>query len=278
FYIVRFSIVEKEDFKVIVFFCYASLIYNFFKINLDQNSYSNRYHIEDININFTSYSLVAILYIYILIYKYNFVNSRIIFLFFNLFTFLLVFLLQTRGALISIVLMWIWLVFKKNNFTKLKSIYIYMLLIVGLAITLGLFNFLLSIMDFYFFSERGTGDLSGRTQLWSLAYTIIKDNPIVGVGIGSFESISLTGVAVHNFYLNIILEMGLVGLLIYFFCFAFLFINKIKFNINEKLIFTFGLFLSFILPISISGSWQLAPILWVLFGVTFNILRVNKNA
>lgn len=278
FYLVRFSTIEKKDFKILAFFCFISIIYNFLQVDLDQDSYSNRYQIEGININFTSYSIAAILYIYILFYKFNVVNSRLIFLLFNLFSFILILLLQTRGALISIFLMWFWLMLNNINLRKFRSIYIYSLLFIGFAVTLGAFNFFLLLMDVYFFKERATGDLSGRGEQWTLAYSIIEDNPFLGIGIGSFEFINSSGVAVHNFYLNMMLEFGFVGLLIYVLCFISLFANKINFNVTENLRFTFGLFLSFILPISLSGNWQLAPILWLIFALTFNMLWINKNA
>ncbi|MEG1313295.1 MAG: O-antigen ligase family protein, partial [Bacilli bacterium] len=220
---------------------------------------------------------VATLYIYILIYKYKFVNSRIVFLLFNLITLYLVFLLQTRGALISIFLMWLWLILNKKNLTKIRYAYIYILFFLGFAVTLGWTNSLLLLMDLYFFKERSTGDLSGRSEQWDLAYNIIQDNPFLGIGIGSFESTNPNGIGVHNFYLNIMLELGLVGLLIYFLCFISIFSRNFTFTVNDNVKFVFGLFVSFIFPISLSGSWQLAPILWALLAITFNILWVNKN-
>lgn len=278
FYLVRFSTIKKMDFKIISFFCIISIIYNIFQINLDQNGYSGRYQIEGININFTAYSAAAILYIYILIYRFKIVNSSLILLLFNFLSFLLIFLLQTRGALISVFLMWTWLLLDNIVLRKFRPIYIYSLFFIGLAVTLGLFNFLLLLMDVYFFKARATGDLSGRGEQWNLAYSIIKDNPILGIGIGSFESINPDSIAVHNFYLNIILELGFIGFLVYCLCFISLFVNKFKVNVNENLKFTFGLFLSFILPISLSGNWQLAPILWLVFALTFNMLRINEDA
>lgn len=281
FFLVRCSVVDKNDYKFIAFFCYVAIIFNFFKIvfdqEIDQSTPVVRYAIEGININFTAYSLVATLYIYILIYKYKFVDSRIVFLLFNLITLYLVFLLQTRGALISIFLMWLWLILNKKNLTKIRYAYIYILFFLGFAVTLGWTNSLLLLMDLYFFKERSTGDLSGRSEQWDLAYNIIQDNPFLGIGIGSFESTNPNGIGVHNFYLNIMLELGLVGLLIYFLCFISIFSRNFTFTVNDNVKFVFGLFVSFIFPISLSGSWQLAPILWALLAITFNILWVNKN-
>ena len=73
------------------------------------------------------------------------------------------------------------------------------------------------------------------------------------------------------------LELGFIGLLIHLLCFISLFSKNFKVTTNNNVIFALGLFLSFILSISLSGSWQLAPILWISFAITFNILWVNKN-
>ena len=50
---------------------------------------------------------------------------------------------------------------------------------------------------------------SGRGVLWKYALTIIKQNPIFGVGVNNVY------VAVHNAYLQIAMYTGIVGLILY---------------------------------------------------------------
>jgi O-antigen ligase len=69
---------------------------------------------------------------------------------------------------------------------------------------------------------------SGRTDLWSIALAMFRDHPLLGVGAGNFQvveptyalsSINLSDVQfvidtprwVHNTYLHVLVELGLVG-------------------------------------------------------------------
>ena len=70
--------------------------------------------------------------------------------------------------------------------------------------------------------ERGTETISvgdtklysvGRKHLWEKALNYFSENPIFGVGFGTFER--LTRMDTHNVYFKTIAEQGLVGLLIY---------------------------------------------------------------
>jgi len=81
-------------------------------------------------------------------------------------------------------------------------------------------------------SEFRAGGGSGRTDLWTVALEVFRDHPLGGVGIGNFQvveplyalrdvSISradlIVGrtVVVHNTYLHILAELGLLGLVFF---------------------------------------------------------------
>jgi O-antigen ligase len=73
------------------------------------------------------------------------------------------------------------------------------------------------------------GNVSGRESLWTVATEIAKDNPILGVGAGNFVIVEPSYAAssinlpradlvvrpelVHNSYLQVLVELGAVGLL-----------------------------------------------------------------
>lgn len=281
FYLTRLSVNTLKDFKIINFFCFLSIFYSAASLNLGQDNYGNdlnRYSIEGININFTSYCLVAILYIVILFFNLKVFNSKTLFIIFNISTFLVLLLLETRGALISVFLMWYWVLIGKNLKIKINLIYFISLGIISFMVTCGLMNSFFLLLDTYFFGYRSTGDLSGRGEQWGLAYKIISENAFLGIGVGSFESINPNKIAVHNFYLNTLLELGLIGFLVISLLVWSTFFNGFKLKLNKKNLFIFGLFISFILPITLSGQWQLAPILWVVLALTFNFIRINENA
>ncbi|MGH8637521.1 MAG: O-antigen ligase family protein, partial [Burkholderiales bacterium] len=76
------------------------------------------------------------------------------------------------------------------------------------------------------------GGGSGRTDIWTIAMEVWRDNPILGVGAGNFEEVeslyTVRDVAIerldlvvdratvaHNTYLHIVAELGLVGLALF---------------------------------------------------------------
>jgi O-antigen ligase len=74
------------------------------------------------------------------------------------------------------------------------------------------------------------GGGSGRTDIWSVASRVAAGHPLIGVGVGNFPSVEATYAAgrvnlpqvheivdqrppVHNTYLELVAELGVVGLL-----------------------------------------------------------------
>ena len=66
---------------------------------------------------------------------------------------------------------------------------------------------------------------SGRTIIWQVGWNAFLKNPILGVGLGRFSSISLAndtsvrsnliGASAHNLYLSILVEQGVVGIILF---------------------------------------------------------------
>jgi O-antigen ligase len=53
-----------------------------------------------------------------------------------------------------------------------------------------------------------------RVLLWESAYDEFKEHPVLGIGFNSFKQINELGKDTHNFYIKILVESGLVGLLL----------------------------------------------------------------
>ena len=79
-------------------------------------------------------------------------------------------------------------------------------------------------------SSDGTG--SGRTDIWRVAWRMVEDKPVVGVGAGNFEKVSIRYVVqpgviqrdeyvvdrpkvAHNVYLQVLAELGTIGLVLF---------------------------------------------------------------
>ncbi len=64
-----------------------------------------------------------------------------------------------------------------------------------------------------------SGTLNGRTAIWSASFQQWEKSPVVGAGIGSIEQM-LSGSHVefnsaHNTYIQVLIELGIIGLLFY---------------------------------------------------------------
>jgi len=79
-----------------------------------------------------------------------------------------------------------------------------------------------------------TESSDARLQLWSIAFRIIADHPIVGVGLWQFApylrkymppGVDLGFLVPHNTYLEVTVELGLVGLALFLAMFFFSLLN-----------------------------------------------------
>jgi len=107
------------------------------------------------------------------------------------------------------------------------------------ALILGLIGLALLALVSFFVANPGawariqeSNQGSGRVDIWTVAWRVVDDNPIVGVGIAQFPQVSphytlqpgalrFVGlivekhIVVHNLYLQLWVETGIVGLLLF---------------------------------------------------------------
>lgn len=227
-----------------------------------------RVNLNDINANYLAYSLVTLLPI-----LYIFINNKhykFYYILLGLFS-IAIFLTGSRGALIALAFFYIILAFKKPIF--------------GLIIALFTASFFTMFVGFYDslpaywqarFDFQGAtgGDMdwtSGREATWSSAWKLFEEHYILGIGLNNFPEISGFGVNVHNVYLSLLVETGILGFLFYFFSFLSIVFFVLRRN------FLLGLILFLIeIPIFFTGVWESSPVLWsvlsllMAYGVLFN--------
>jgi len=61
----------------------------------------------------------------------------------------------------------------------------------------------------------GVADGSGRRELWEQAIALFPAHPLTGVGAHNYRSVTGEALVVHNTYLEILVELGLVGLVLF---------------------------------------------------------------
>lgn len=64
-------------------------------------------------------------------------------------------------------------------------------------------------------TEATEGDLNGRTAQWRQGITVFMDHPVLGVGTDLYRSVNTLGKVAHNSYLSVLVELGLIGFVLF---------------------------------------------------------------
>ena len=118
--------------------------------------------------------------------------------------------------------------------------------------------------------------MNGRNELYEAAITEIMKKPIIGHGIGYYETLGLG--YVHNIFLDILLCFGIIGVIIVTIMF-FACVRRVFRKYNQDRIASFFL-LFFIgeLMLNFSSSMWLYPCFWLMFFGLINLSNANKNS
>lgn len=133
--------------------------------------------------------------------------------------------------------------------------------------------------------------ISGRTQIWQLTIDAILEKPIIGYGYGAFwqgfdgPSAYICGVLnfnvhhAHNGYLDLVLELGILGLIVYVLSVIILIFRLIgaqRYNVNCVEIFPL-IFIMHTLLYNISETFMMAQntISWILYTFIY-IMSIDK--
>lgn len=147
---------------------------------------------------------------------------------------------QSYSATIGLVfLILFWMLFKFKVFTLFLYRYRLILFSVVLFFSFGLVFFSIYYTNFSFGDKDGS--FSGRNFIWMWVFSRVMENPVVGFGFGSIKSLTflnpfyfynsvgfLVGTA-HNGFLEVVSDVGLLGLFIFLF-YLFQLIYKSSFD------------------------------------------------
>lgn len=116
-------------------------------------------------------------------------------------------------------------------------------------------------------------NLSGRSDVWPLAYDYFSRNLLGGIGVGAFATVNPYGFGVHNVPLSLAAEVGLVGLLLYFMIIGSVMYRAIVLTKNPVSRFSAVNLLLVWTPIAMSGVWESVPVAWVAFALIAALSR-----
>lgn len=182
----------------------------------------------------------------------------------------------TRSPLIAFILCLCFVFYLKN---KLKYLGVFLLLLCTSVLALIYFKpQYLEVGHSSSFLNRVTnmivsGDSSGRDILYQQGIDVFAENPIFGGRILFFD-----GMYPHNIFIEVLMSMGVIGLLLYLFflknCIAYLLkLKKIKEN-NEQVFWVSILWLQYFVLSLFSYNIHSSPEVWYL---TAMILVLSKK-
>jgi O-antigen ligase len=94
-------------------------------------------------------------------------------------------------------------------------------LLISVALILALLALqpLVPASSLHRFSTIGTSiaaaDLGGRVAIWREGLTVFSEHPLVGVGSGAFRAATESGHVSHNVFLSVLVDLGLVGFVLF---------------------------------------------------------------
>lgn len=243
---------------------------------------SGRYTIGELNSNYVSYVMAtAVPIVIVLLFssapvkkwwglaRFIVATSCISILCFS------IILCATRGAIFSVALVVMAALFwwAKNKSFYRVSFFLICAGVVFIFLTPFIYEY---ISESRLLDNQSDDFSSGRVDIWQQAMSFVLDRPILGCGISAFESISSSGLKPHNVFLNVYIDLGLVGVFFYFLALFFLLNGALEAG-GLRRIATILVFLAWV-PIAFTGVWLHDVALWFAFSwisrvPEFNIVR-----
>jgi O-antigen ligase len=241
----------------------ASTIYNYLAGNIAVE-YEGRYSATGVNAN--DVALILILGLPIAMQLFFVTRRNILGILFQginlLYVPLSIFsciLTGSRTSLIAIIPFVIFMI-KTHRISARRKILIFVILLISLLASLP-------FVPHSLISRLGTignsiseADLGGRVNMWRKSIVVFAQHPILGVGAGAIDR--TIGGAVHNTFISVVTETGLIGLIL-FLSILGLVVDKM-FRLPKTIsAFWLTVFVTWVIGI-VSLSWEFRKFTWIM--------------
>lgn len=92
-------------------------------------------------------------------------------------------------------------------------------------------------------SELTEGNVSNRSQIWEAGLEVYSDHPVLGVGVGGFSDAVMPILGykqvAHNVFVNLLTEMGVVGLGLYTLMLLVILVPLLRLPSPDRTVYTF---------------------------------------
>jgi O-antigen ligase len=235
-----------------------------------------------------SYFLTFFSLLYIIGYTKNFKLFRVFCLVLS--SGVIIYLSHTRSVLVSAVfglITWmLWKIITKNKL--LFNFYFILILVFGYLFTV-VYPRLDTVLDnFYYYNDlvyqyTGKNILSGRDKLWSELLVLIENKPFFGYGSGALPSDFInTNLSSHNLYIQIALQVGIVGLSVFllflFFVWKTLWLNRHDSKVILSACYFIGILIHQLFEVTFTqNNFGLSIIQWLILGFGTSYCINTKN-
>jgi len=196
------------------------------------------------------------------------------------FLFVSFFVTQSRSTVLAVLAMVLVMIIGWGNYSKSVSVRLFYLLIVAPGTLYLVFKIAFMMVDnFDQFIALGTS-VTARFEQLEMAYLLFSERPILGYGLGNFTNITGGHLHLHNMYMKILVDLGLIGFIIFLMLFAHVFrllLYLYRNGYNRERTVAFALFASFsgILVELFFASGLTVINLWLVMALSISIYNVS---
>jgi putative inorganic carbon (HCO3(-)) transporter len=203
---------------------------------------------------------------------------------------LALFLTKSLGAWLGLgvaALFLIWFYLFKSKILNLKSTYLIIFFALGFII--------LSVLILKYYPQRISDSFAARKEVWQVSWFLIKEHPILGIGLGTFPKIynqtiphihfppiNWLQMHPHNIFLAFWLNLGLLGLISFiwllylFFKNCFKFLSPKSYLLNPTLTAAMLAILAHGLIDTTYWKNDLSAIFWIIMGLAYSQVQNPK--
>lgn len=195
------------------------------------------------------------------------------------------------SGLIFVLGFHVWLRHYRSSLKRRGSMYVLISSIVGVGAVLMMWAFLPVLVE-----SRGKDlTFSGRTIIWSAALDAIADRPFLGYGVGGafreltmdptaemIRKIGFTAFHAHNSAIQLLLDLGVVGLVLFLFAYASTVLAAIRSMQHDWQVAFWGLLilgLQFVMSLSEVASWgPWVPLMGAIYALSVRAAHERERA
>lgn len=196
-------------------------------------------------------------------------KNNFYFIFVNAICFLCLMLAESRGPLLSLLIIYVIIFYYKNNSYLAKYISL-IFVFISVFILYSLLSTYYGDILVRYYVNLDENDGEARIFLWKYAIEQFLNNPFIGT------STTTSYGYVHNMFLEILMSLGILGGIFYLFFTYSLFNKFISMIKNQDIRIIFGsLFLQYSIASFFSGTVYSNDLIWVFSGLF--IISLNSN-